>query len=342
MKFAQAIDDYVSHIRFERGYSQRTHEMYQSRLRHFLKWLAGNGYPDADLTAFTTPILRRYLYACSARGLRPRTIRGLFHPLTGIGEFLIQVGAIAVNPTRTITMPKKDAADRTLISDQELSALMSAVERQRDPKKVAFQRAVLSVLINTGVRAQECLDLEVSHVSFPAKTLLVAHGKGEKSRLLYPPAECMAAIKEWLLMRDTMECTHNYLWAFDQHRRMGYEGLRKLLKEVQCLADMRDHTNIKCHAFRRAFATRLHQRGGTIKMCQSALGHSMAETTFKYLFLGEAESKAMAELAQLTPIENKTAVTKASEPSKPQEADPSTSTVSKRRSADFIRHRRSR
>lgn len=284
MLLSDAGRDYIQYIKHEQGYSPRTVEVYQSRFRRFEgTWLPANGYPDADLTAFSAPVLRRYLYALSDRKLRPRTIRGMFCPLVGLGDYLVEHRALTDNPARLITLPKFDAAERVLASDSELVALMDAVERQSSPRDVAFHRALFSVLINCGPRAAELLDMRVGHFSLPSKTLLVAHGKGEKSRTLHPPPETLTAISEWLVERGKIGCTHDYLWAITVTRRLGYDGLRALLEETKARAGLADHNNIKCHAMRRAFATRMNTRGSSIKAIQAALGHAQPETTFKYL-----------------------------------------------------------
>ena len=295
------LTEYVAYIRFEKGLAAHSVEIYQSRLRHFIwRWLPENGYPNPDLTVFTLPVLRRYLHAQGARGLRPRTLRGMFHPIRSFCDFLIERGFLTENPARGIDLPKKDAADRKYTSDQELTAMMSAVERQADSRKVAFERALFSVLINCGPRAQELLDMRTGDFSAHTKTLVIRHGKGDKERILYPSAETLAAISEWLVMRGEMGCRHDWLWAITVSRRIGYDGLRRKLEEIKCLADLRNHNNIHCHSIRRAFAQRMMQRGATIKAIQSSMGHANAETTFEYLKMGDEESRVMSDLAALS------------------------------------------
>jgi len=165
---------------------------------------------------------------------------------------------------------------------------------------VAISRAILSVLTCCGLRASELIDLKVGDVSFGNKTLLVASGKGDKSRMLYPPAETLAAIKEWLQYREK-DCTHEYLWTLDRNRRMGYNGLLHWLDEVKCMAGFRDHPNIKPHSLRHFFATKMHDNGAPIKAIQSAMGHTDAQTTFVYLHLGEEQTKLMATYAASKP-----------------------------------------
>ncbi len=301
MLLCTLLTDYIFYIKFEKGLSPRTVEMYQSRTRHLVwKWLPENGYSDPDISVFTLPVLRRYLYAESARGLRPRTIRGMFHPLRSLGDYMVEHGLLTENPVRMLTLPKKDAPDRKYVSDQELALMMTAIERLPDPRKVAFLRALFSVLINCGPRAQELLDMRVVNFSRDAKTLIVPHGKGEKARILHPPADTLSALSEWMIMREEMGCRHDWLWAITVTRRLGYDGLHHYVDEVKCLAGLRDHDNIHCHSIRRAFAQRMMSRGATIKAIQSAMGHSQAETTFVYLNIGEQEAKVMSDLGSLS------------------------------------------
>ncbi len=298
--YADAAKDYLNCIRYERGLSSRTCEMYASWLHHYEKWLKENGSQQPTLSEFSTPVLRRFLYTLSARKYRPRTIRGVFYPLRGLGDFLVENGVLDKNPVRALAMPKNDAAERPLVSTEEIAALLDAIERQHNPRQTALSRGLLSTLIFTGIRAGELLDLEVSHVSISEGTLLVAHGKGEKSRQLFPPPECLSALSEWLRIREK-ECTHPYLWAEDRGRRVGYEGLRRILEEVKSIAGLRGRDNIKCHSLRHAFATRLMTHGAGIKAIQAALGHSDAQTTFRYLHLEEQQIRVMASLASLSP-----------------------------------------
>ena len=326
-----AARDYITYLKVERGFSRATTDSYNSWLNHFIKWLKENGYPQPDLSAFNTMVLKRFFYELSGRGYRPRTLRSAFYPLIGMAKYLIMVGAIKDNPTASIMFPKKDAAQRLTVSEQEVASLEQAVDRYRSQRMVALSRAMLSVLTCCGVRATELIDLKVGDVSLGNRTLLVASGKGDKSRMLYPPAETLAAIKEWLQYREK-DCRHDYLWTLDRNRRMGYNGLLHWLDEVKCMAGFRDHPNIKPHSLRHFFATRMHNNGAPIKSVQAALGHTDAQTTFVYLHLGEEQTKLMATYASSKP----TAIQVEAENERPSGSD-----KHKAAKATFMRMRRS-
>ena len=324
--------DYINYIKVEQGLSHNTTSCYGAWLNHFIKWLQENGYPQPDLSAFNSMVLKRFFYELSGRGYRPRTLLSAFNPVKGMAKYLMAVGAIKDNPTTSLVFPKKDAAQRLTVSEQEVALLEQAVDRYRSLRMVTLSRAMLSVLTCCGLRANELIDIKVGDVSFGNKTLLVASGKGDKSRMLYPPEETMAAIKEWLQNREK-DCKHEYLWSLDRNRRVGYDGLLHWLDELKCMAGLRDHPNIKPHSLRHFFATRMHNNGAPIKAIQAALGHADVQTSFIYLHLGEEQTKLMATYA-------------ASKPSsvhlEPEAKSENGSDKNKAARATFMRMRRSR
>src|SRR5690242_10758490 len=109
LPLSQAVADYIEHIRYERRLATTTCTQYQSHLRAFLRWLSENGYPTPDLSALNPDVLRRYQMVRAKDGLRPRALRGLFHPLRGLAAFLMERGDMAENPVSVLKLPKKDA-----------------------------------------------------------------------------------------------------------------------------------------------------------------------------------------------------------------------------------------
>lgn len=299
MLLRDAMQDYVNCITHERGLARKTTcTGYASYLRAFLEWMQQNGYEEPCVADFTTPCLRRYQYHLSNNGLRPRSIRGRFHPIVGLGEFLIENGALESNPAKSLTLPKKDAALRLLVTDEEVTLLLQGCERQRNPRMIALSRAMLSVLIFAGLRREELLCLHVSDVNFSDGSILVRAGKGQKSRAVYTCEFCMSALKEWMAFRP-QDCKHDYLWTRDKSRRMYESGLVATLEAAKAAAGLADHDNIKPHSLRHNFATRLMNNGAPIKSIQAALGHSQMQTTAIYLHLGEQQAKQIAHLSAL-------------------------------------------
>jgi integrase/recombinase XerC len=215
MYLSQALDDYLFHIRHERGLAPRTCAVYTVWLHHFQNWLAQANYPAATLDLFCAPTLRRYLHHLSERKLRPRTLRSAFHPLRGLGAYLVAQGLLASDPSRQVMLPKKDAAQCVVTFETEIVRLLEACERQANPRQVALSRAILCVLVYAGLRRQELLDLKLRDADMEDQSILVRSGKGRKSRKVYPCQECLVALREWLAVRGSVSTTGCGRWIED-------------------------------------------------------------------------------------------------------------------------------
>ena len=91
-----------------------------AQLRHVHRWLTENGYPEPTTDCLNVPVCRRVLYYLSGKGLRPRSILSYFDPLDGLCAFLVEHGLLNENPVKRLTLPKKDAAVRKTVSDEEV------------------------------------------------------------------------------------------------------------------------------------------------------------------------------------------------------------------------------
>lgn len=300
MKLDDAIRDYLLHIKHERGLSVNTFKHYQSRLHNLQNWLNENGYPQADIHSLTTPVLRRFMYFMSEKGLRPRSIRGVFHAVRGLCAFLVEMGAMEKNPSQSISMPKLDASQRQTVSEEEIILLMEACERQRSPRQVALCRAVLSVLVYGGLRRAELCDLQVEDFYREERSLLIRSGKGSKSRKVFLCDACVDALQEWLALREK-DCTHNFLFAIDRRRRVHNQGIASIVETVKAIAGLNGKENIKPHSLRHACATRLMRNGADLRSIQSFLGHSSLSITAQYLHTDEEQLKNIAHMAAIQP-----------------------------------------
>lgn len=331
MVLSEAIQDYGEFMRHELGQAATTYHVYVSWQRNFARWLAETGIPDPPVTEISTSLIRRYSYSMSSRGLRPRTIRGVLHALRALFKYLHDQGAISSNPALEVRLPKKDAATRLTVGDEDLIRLLEATGRQRTDFRCVRDRAILSVLIFCGLRRQELLDLTVEAVNLPDRSLLIQQGKGAKSRVVYLCEEALSAMREWLAMRQQTACRHQYLFIGETRARLGEVGLRTMLEEIKAIAGLKDDPRIKPHSIRHAAATRLMRNGADIRSIQTWLGHSQLQTTAVYLHTDEQQCRKIAPLAGFRPERTSSEVSPERE--RPRTATPQRAPFSRRRLA---------
>jgi len=297
MLLREAIEDYLLYLQHEQSASKETIRTYRPSLRRFLEWVQANGHPIPTIQDITTPLARRYLYSLSEQGLRPRSRLRYWLPLRSLFRMLVEHGALKENPLATIALPKKDPAQRLLVSDEELVRVLEAAGRQRSTWRAARDQAVLAVLIFTGVRRGELINLRVGDVALMEKTLHVSNGKGGKARTIPLCDEAKSYLARWLEARP--EVQHDYLFITDEVRRLAENGLHALVETAKTIAGLAGADNIKPHSMRHAAATRLMQNGADLRSVMAWLGHSNLQTTAVYLHTDEARLQSIAHFAGL-------------------------------------------
>lgn len=291
---SSAIDVYLEYLEHEQHASRTTRYGYAAYLRRFARFVVERHQTEVAVAEVVVDDVRAYLYSLSRQGLRPRTLRTALYPVRGLFALAVERGYRPDNPAGAVKLPKKDAAVRETVSDEELERLLAGCDREPDPTRGTMLKALLAVLIFGGVRRQELLDLKVADVDLKEKRLLVRSGKGSKSRSLFLCQACVDALRAWLAVRPRAK--HDYLFLVDSRRRLGEVGLGTLIEEAKALADLRDHGNIKPHAMRHAAATRLLRNGADLRSIQQFLGHSQLQTTAIYLHTDEQQLQRISEL----------------------------------------------
>jgi site-specific recombinase XerD len=299
MVLSEAIRDYGECARHELGHTTSTYYTYVCWHRRFARWLAEQGLDDPPIGDVSASLIRRFSYSLSGSNLRPRTIRGALHALRALFAYLVTQKALTENPAAEVRLPKKDAANRLLVTDDDLLKLLDACERQHADFRCVRDRAVLAVFVFCGLRRQELLDLDIGSVNLADASLLVQQGKGQKSRTIYLCPEALTALRDWLAMRQKLVTGHSALFVTEDRRRLGEGTLSTLLEEVKAIAGLKGDPRVKPHSIRHAGATRLLRNGADLRSIQVWLGHSQLQTTALYLHTDEQQSRKIAPLAGL-------------------------------------------
>lgn len=297
MLLREAIEDYLLYLQHERSATPATLRTYRPSLRRFLEWAKANGQPQPTIHDITTAFARRYLYHLSELGLRPRSRLRYWLPLRSLFRMLVEQGGLKENPLEHIALPKKDPAQRLLVTDEELLLVLEAAGRQRCAWRAARDQAVLAVLIFTGLRRAEVINLRVGDIRLEEGTLHVTHGKGDKARTVPLCPEAREYLGRWLALRPRVD--NDYLFVTDEVRRMAENGLRALLEKAKTTAGLAGAENIKPHSIRHAAATRLMQNGADLRSVMGWLGHSHLQTTAIYLHTDAQRLQSIAHCASI-------------------------------------------
>lgn len=198
---------------------------------------------------------------------------------------------------RAVPRPKFDQQPIIPLTLEEVQALVTAAEwgapwttrrgkpaRSRRPT-AKRDKAIILVLLDTGVRASELCDLQIRDYEPDSGQLYVRHGKGNKRRVVYLGQR--ARLHLWRYMADRQECRPaDPLFASRTNTRLDRTNLRHMLNTVARQANV---NAVHPHRFRHTFAITFLRNGGNTFALQKLLGHSELSTVLKYVRLAETD-----------------------------------------------------
>lgn len=307
LPLSKAIDGFLQYKTAE-ALSPRTVESYK---RHLDQWLEHIG--DRLIHKVTTPDLRSYL-AWLHTEYKPRRFNGNTEPLSGktIRNVWVTLSALfswasaefnCASPMQGVPAPKFEESPVEPFSKDDVDALLKVCELCREAKTTRRRgfvmrrstahrdRAILLVLLDTGLRASELCALTVGDVDQKTGKVEIKHGaqggaKGGKGRVVYLGKATRRGLWRYLVEREDGQDSSTPLFLGKFNQRLNRDALRQLLSSLGEKAGVR-----KCHPhrFRHTFAITYLRYSGDVFTLQSLLGHSTLEMVQRYTRIAQTD-----------------------------------------------------
>lgn len=294
-----------------------TPKHYGSDLDIFIRFIG-----DKEPAAVTAQDVDAYVTHQLESGLKPATINRRLASLGSFFDYLASLEPDKVYPNPVIwrrhavkqgEMLPRDA------SDADLAALFAVIENSRD-------RAMFGLMLGSGLRVGELVDLTLDDLSLPAiatdPARLRVIGKGRKERIVWVTPYWLSVLDDWRTVRPPSDSLTIFL---NQHQRpLSVAGVEYIFKGHAQKAGV----NLTCHQLRHTFARRLAEQRMPTESIGQLLGHSQIKTTQRYtaganIPLRDEFLQAMAEVEAAqpqTPPHDLPAP--AAPPRQPEKADP--------------------
>lgn len=188
---------------------------------------------------------------------------------------------------RVLDIPIKNTASSamTYLDRDEVRALLAApLPAHRLGRR---DRALLTLLYNTGARASEAVALNVKDVRFEPPTQVRIFGKGRKERACPLWQETVDALRAYLQQRDNGNQPDAPLFLNAHRQRISRFGVVTILKRHVVTAATQQPSlaakRISPHTMRHTAAMHLLQAGVELNVIKSWLGHVSITTTSQYI-----------------------------------------------------------
>lgn len=268
------MDMFLTAKRIE-GCSERTIEYYKSTIKTMLEKI------DMPIRRMTTEVLRKYLVEYQGiNNCGKVTIDNIRRNLSGFFSWLEEEDYILKSPIRRIHKVKTKKVVKEVISDENLEQLRDGCCEKRD-------LAILDILISTGMRVGELVNLNIDDLNFEERECVV-YGKGDKERKVYFDARTKLHIQSYLEERSDQDPAL-FVSLNAPYQRLQISGVETRIRE---LGRQLQINNIHPHKFRRTMATRAIDKGMPIEQVQKLLGHQQIDTTMQYAMVNQNNVKS--------------------------------------------------
>ena len=281
------VEDFLQHIRHEKGQSAQTEKTYAALLGRFVAWAKKIGRDDwsevtrKDLTNFLKHERERKPEGESKKAkLSPESVYLQVAALRALYKFAAGEQLVPANLAENLTLPRRWKRLPKAITDAEIEKLL------KPPAKQAVSdlcdTAVLELAYASGLRLAElrCLRLEQLHLKEGFITVI---GKGNKERVVPVGRAAIVAIQRYLdAGRPALVTPRTPANVFLTQRGTPFAHSTMWLRVKNRVKRAGIGRNLTPHMLRHSFATHLLENGADLRVIQELLGHSSISTTEIY------------------------------------------------------------
>jgi len=287
--FDGALDDYIQHLRVERGLSEHTVDGYARDLVRFGSWLADQG---ASLEEVDEARVAGHLVTLSLAGLSARTQARALSSIRGFFRFLVQERRRQRDPSELLEGPRLLRKLPGVLNRDEVLRLLNAPTGIK-PNRIR-DRAMLHTMYAAGLRVSELVNLDLADLHLE-EGFVSALGKGNKRRLVPIGDHARLALTEYLakVRPRWAKPASRACFVTSRGKPMTRQSFWSLVKRYARVAGITKP--ISPHKLRHSFATHLLAGGADLRSVQTMLGHVDISTTQIYTHVSGDHLRKMHE-----------------------------------------------
>ena len=303
MKLSKAVEGFIF-ARLADGYSPNTMDVYKWALVRLERYLE-----NPEVVAIKLDDLRRFMLFMRAE-YKPSRMNGDESPLSGssmeniwkaIRSFFRWASEeIEIErPDLNLVKPEYSAPEIIPYTEKEVKLLLkvcgftsssTGYRKSFSMRRPTCKRdrAIVLVLLDTGIRASEIARLELDNINFQTGAINITPfgtGRKTKGRTVYLGKVARGAL--WLYTAER-EGDENTLFLTIKSRPMNRNSIRQMVNNLGERAGIK---KAYPHRFRHTFAIQFLRNGGDIFSLQRLLGHASLEMVQKYLKLAQVDTQ---------------------------------------------------
>jgi len=287
------VRDYLSVLRIYR--KPQTVQHAQVSLQMFQQWCVDNGI--VSVQQVDRHAIRRYVMFLMQQYTSKHTVWSYCCDLRAFLHWCVDEDILPNMPVKPRDFPSKPAPTPKPLSVAEIQHLLKTAEDARFSWIAARNRALIYVLLHTGIRRGEVVQMTVADVDRMTFTVMQ---KGDRLHVVYLNEECVAEIRRYLRLFArhfgySLQPS-DPLWRSYSGEPLDGHGLHAVFRRLS----LKSGLDIWCHRFRQTSATLRLASGASTEVVRTALGHREERSLQSYVQLAQRDVARL--LDQTSPL----------------------------------------
>ncbi|MEQ1637253.1 MAG: tyrosine recombinase XerC [Methylococcales bacterium] len=274
----QALADFYEHLHTERRLSKYTTASYQHDLQLLMTYCQTQKIKRWD--ALSVVHIRAHIGSRHRQGMSSKSLQRELSAIRSFYKFLQKRHAVVVNPAQQVKAPKQG---RKLPKTLDVDQVAGLLEAGTDSLLEIRDLAIFELCYSSGLRLSELTALNLNDFDLNDHSLIVRHGKGNKSRFLPIGSKAVSALQHWLQHRSVASADELAMFTSKSGKRLTQRSVQLRLEQWCKKKGITEH--VHPHMLRHSFASHLLESSQDLRAVQELLGHSNISTTQIYTHL---------------------------------------------------------
>lgn len=293
MKLKKAIREFLSYQKLKGQRAASTIENYNHYLKVFLSF-AG----DIKVTEINLDLIDNFQkYLLEKKGLKQATACYHLVSLRVLLKYLSIRKDINCLNWQKVELPEVEKKILPALTEKEEERLLLAAKPNK--KRRLRDRAILQLLLSSGIRVSELTNLKIKDVDFNNRRFTVT-GKGNKQRVCFFDKKTAHFLQRHLKERKQQD---SKLLFCGQNSSLTPRTIQRTIKKYAKKARIREKV-VTTHTLRRTFGARMLRHGVDTRHIQRFLGHKTIVTTQLYTNIEQPELQNIYSKANSSMVKN--------------------------------------
>jgi integrase/recombinase XerD len=262
------FDTFTAERRYLQNVSPKTLEWYQCSWKAFRNHLI----PAKDEAELRIAVRQAVMAMAESGSLKPTSINDYSRCINAFCRWLHTEGHIST----PIHLAKLKTPEKvpTMMTAAEVERFIRYVPKNRIERRI---HAISLVVLDTGLRITEVLNLRKQDVDLDNLLMKVEKGKGDRQRVV----PFTLALRRLIFRYIKTECPANSDFIFAT-RNGSAQTYRNALRQLKAIGSKLKIPDLRFHSMRHLFATHYLRSGGSVALLRRILGHAALETVLIY------------------------------------------------------------